>query len=185
MPGSFKKNDLRVQKTQRAIHGALAELLRRQPFGKITVYDICEQAMVSRTAFYAHYYDKYDLLEQTLVPLRQRLADLYFAGNDQALEDYACGLLRDNHAIIAHVLEDADREVLALLLRFFASRQEDAQEEAGEAQQAFSDFLAGGLWNSVLMQLRRIGSTTEPELRANIRHILGMVRALLAWNREA
>jgi len=38
--------------------------LSEHPFEVITVKDICERAMVHRTTFYAHYEDKYALLEQ-------------------------------------------------------------------------------------------------------------------------
>ncbi|MDR1061036.1 MAG: TetR/AcrR family transcriptional regulator, partial [Clostridiales bacterium] len=50
-----KKEDLRIVKTQKAITDAMSSLLERRAFGKITVYDICNEAMVSRAAFYFHF----------------------------------------------------------------------------------------------------------------------------------
>lgn len=182
MPGNFKKNDLRVLKTRRALFEALLELLRRQPFGKITVYDVCTQALVSRTAFYAHFYDKYDLLEQSLEPLRKNMANLFFSDDPRALEDYVCGVILKNRALIAHVLEEADREVLALTLRFFSPTAEEAERAGyrqGEYPAELACFLAGGLWNSVLTQLR--GCRSEESLRANIGQICRLVRLLTEW----
>jgi AcrR family transcriptional regulator len=37
-------------------------MLENQSFKKITVNDICQHAMISRSAFYLHFGDKYDLL---------------------------------------------------------------------------------------------------------------------------
>jgi len=42
---------------------AVLKLLNRRNFEKITVNDICEEALVSRATFYAHFNDKYDLFK--------------------------------------------------------------------------------------------------------------------------
>ncbi|AID41775.1 TetR/AcrR family transcriptional regulator [Staphylococcus xylosus] len=54
--------DLRVIKTKRALSKSFYELLEKQTFSTITVNQICEKALVHRTTFYKHFYDKYDLL---------------------------------------------------------------------------------------------------------------------------
>ncbi len=40
----------------------LEELLHKKPFQKISVNELCESALVSRSAFYANFEDKYHLL---------------------------------------------------------------------------------------------------------------------------
>lgn len=67
------KQDLRVKKTQRALSTALLTLLESSSFSKITVNDICSEAMVSRSAFYVHFQDKYDLLSFCMELLKHRL----------------------------------------------------------------------------------------------------------------
>ncbi len=67
------RRDLRVVKTQRALSSAMLSLLDRVPFTKITVNDLCAEALVSRSAFYAHYQDKYSLLMCTLNRLSEDL----------------------------------------------------------------------------------------------------------------
>lgn len=67
------KQDLRVKKTQRALASAMLMLLEVQSFGKITVNDLCTEAMVSRSAFYTHYEDKYALLGYCLEMLKNKL----------------------------------------------------------------------------------------------------------------
>lgn len=41
---------------------ALAELLREKPYDEILVQDILDRAGIGRTTFYAHYFDKEDVL---------------------------------------------------------------------------------------------------------------------------
>ncbi len=41
-------------------------LLRKKEFDKISVIDICRESMVTRATFYAHYSDKYELLEDSI-----------------------------------------------------------------------------------------------------------------------
>lgn len=56
--------DVRVIKNKRVIENAMIHLLEKKDFSKITIQDICQTALVSRSTFYAHYLDKYDLLEK-------------------------------------------------------------------------------------------------------------------------
>lgn len=56
--------DLRILKTERAIHQAFFGLMKKSGFEKISVKDIADAAMISRNTFYLHYNDKYDLLER-------------------------------------------------------------------------------------------------------------------------
>lgn len=57
-----KKEDKRVTKTKRDLRNALSSLLKSKPYAKITVCDICDEAVVNRMTFYKHYMDKNDLL---------------------------------------------------------------------------------------------------------------------------
>ncbi|EJE97558.1 TetR/AcrR family transcriptional regulator [Liquorilactobacillus mali] len=61
--------DLRYQKTKTAILRAIEKLLQNKDFEKISIKDICEEAQVSRSAFYLHYTDKYDLAKQCQLEL--------------------------------------------------------------------------------------------------------------------
>ena len=74
---SMVKNnqDLRVQKTKRALATSLLTLLKVNPFNKITVNDVCTEALVSRSAFYANFKDKYDLLSFCLEIFKKNLLE--------------------------------------------------------------------------------------------------------------
>ena len=55
--------DPRVTRTQKLIRDALMTLLAEKPFAAISVQDIAERATVNRATFYAHFSDKFALLD--------------------------------------------------------------------------------------------------------------------------
>ena len=57
-----KKTDLRIIKTKKILHQSLLKLMQEKNFEKIKISNICEEALINRTTFYAHYEDKYELL---------------------------------------------------------------------------------------------------------------------------
>lgn len=61
-----KSNDLRVVKTRQLLKDALLTLIKEIDFDSVTVKKLTERAQINRSTFYAHFYDKYDLLEKTI-----------------------------------------------------------------------------------------------------------------------
>ena len=59
-------NNTQFQRTDKAIMQAMTSLLKKKPFEKITVQDILDETPVTRATFYAHYHDKYDVVEKML-----------------------------------------------------------------------------------------------------------------------
>src|SRR6266704_2562103 len=54
--------DRRIQRTEKLLHGALATLIREEPYDAIAVKEILDRANVGRSAFYTHFRDKDELL---------------------------------------------------------------------------------------------------------------------------
>jgi len=61
-----KKEDPRITRTRQLLHQALLELMMEKSFQAITIQDIAERATVNRVTFYAHFQDKYALLEYSI-----------------------------------------------------------------------------------------------------------------------
>jgi|SRR4051794_32976982 AcrR family transcriptional regulator len=57
------KVDPRVKRTRQLLQRAFLELLEERGFRAITVQDIAERATVNRATFYAHFEDKYALMD--------------------------------------------------------------------------------------------------------------------------
>lgn len=58
-----RNQSLGVQRTLKAFEEAMFTLLSKEAFEKITVSQICEQAMYPRATFYNYFNDKFDLLD--------------------------------------------------------------------------------------------------------------------------
>jgi AcrR family transcriptional regulator len=67
--------NLRVRRTQKLLREALIELIEERGFEALTVGELATRAMVSRAAFYRHYQDKYDLVEQIFAEAMDALLD--------------------------------------------------------------------------------------------------------------
>ena len=67
------KIDARIVKTRRDLRAALMKLLQENNFDKISVSDICAEAMVNRMTFYKHYKDKYDLLSDLILSVKTEI----------------------------------------------------------------------------------------------------------------
>jgi AcrR family transcriptional regulator len=61
-----KRLDPRIRRTRRLLQDALKRLLEEKEFDKITIQDIAEAATLNRATFYAHYPDKFALLEELI-----------------------------------------------------------------------------------------------------------------------
>ena len=86
------KLDPRVKRTRQLIQSAFKDLLHEADFQNITVQDIATRAGVNRATFYAHFEDKYALLNYTVremlnALLEQKLSDIhtFSVANLQAL----------------------------------------------------------------------------------------------------
>ncbi|WP_453996377.1 TetR-like C-terminal domain-containing protein [Bacillus nitroreducens] len=58
------KMDRRKQYTRMVLKESLMKLLKIKPISTITVKEVCEEADINRSTFYAHYSDQFDLLEK-------------------------------------------------------------------------------------------------------------------------
>lgn len=69
-----EKKDLRIIKTRKNLYESLLHLLKEKTFEEIKVSDICENALINRSTFYAHYNDKYELFADLIDTLKTSLA---------------------------------------------------------------------------------------------------------------
>lgn len=56
--------DKRVIKTEKLITETMMRLLTTTSISKITVKKICDQALISKSTFYDHYVDKFDVIDK-------------------------------------------------------------------------------------------------------------------------
>ncbi|GIC75007.1 hypothetical protein LFLT20_20110 [Limosilactobacillus fermentum] len=66
---------MKANRTVRDFEVALMNLLLTTSFERITVDQICDEALLHRSSFYRYFHDKYDLLEQALGAWVERIVD--------------------------------------------------------------------------------------------------------------
>ena len=107
-----EKTDLRIIKTNKILFDALLKLMKKKNFEKIKISDICEEALINRSTFYAHYEDKYELLmalfEEQKISLLEKLEN---NENTNFSKEYLMELL---NIIINHI--DDNREIYSAIL---------------------------------------------------------------------
>lgn len=114
-PAKLKEKDLRYSRTRKSILSAMTKLLKTKKFEQITVTNICEEAEISRSGFYLHYVDKYDLVEVSLKEFRDHAN--YFAqenvgnGKTALFSSMLTYLQNEGDLIAAFISENGSIEV--------------------------------------------------------------------------
>ena len=67
--------DRRIPRTRAMLQHALTSLILKKGYEAITIQDICDEANVGRSTFYAHYTSKDDLKRSGFERLRKQLVD--------------------------------------------------------------------------------------------------------------
>ncbi|MFB8377715.1 TetR/AcrR family transcriptional regulator [Paenibacillus taichungensis] len=95
---TIQKNDAdpRVIRTRRLLQDAFASLIQEKDFESITVKDIAERATVNRATFYAHFVDKFEILEAKLMESFMRIINRRINGhevlNEQTIQSIFLGV---------------------------------------------------------------------------------------------
>lgn len=92
----MKKEDRRTTYTKQVIRETFMELLQQKPIGKISVTQICKIAEISRSTFYLHYADCYQILEE----LQTEFCDKLIEAIKPHADSTPMGSMLDTHDII-------------------------------------------------------------------------------------
>lgn len=80
--------NVRYKTTEEYIEKALIRLLARKEYNKIFIKDICEEAGINRSSFYAHYADINDLMIQYEEKIAKKIGDIFKKDNEYNVEAY-------------------------------------------------------------------------------------------------
>lgn len=73
----FMTRDNRRANTKKAIHNAMVALLKEESFDDITTIQLAKQAGISRSSFYTHYRDKYEMIDSYQQALFNKLEYIF------------------------------------------------------------------------------------------------------------
>ena len=176
-----KKEDLRIVKTYKSLTNAMLTLLNRRNFEKITVNDICEEALVSRATFYAHFNNKYDLLRFWMADLADYFTKDTHNYTHKQMEDIVNNFISENSKIIKHLLDNANIETFSLFQDFFSSIIGVAPEGKEEDPRniILSKFCTGGIIDLLFWHVKE---NISPDTYSVYTYLYKMVKSILEWN---
>ena len=121
------KENPQFQRTDKAIKQALISLLRTTPFEKITVQNILDETPVTRSTFYKHYHDKYEIAE--------RMQDDYFA----LQADLSVAARKSPYLFSSSVINQIkhNRELLEALLQIHTEKVDIRQALANQSKEHY------------------------------------------------
>lgn len=111
--------DLRIIRTKQAILDALIELINEKGFESLTVKDITTRAQINRGTFYAHYQDKFDLMDKCEEEIMREISKIgkqNFPSVIAALEADADGGTPLPHAVAIFTFLNENREFMKAVL---------------------------------------------------------------------
>ena len=190
------KNNRLVQETDERIIRTVYRMMTQEhrPIGKITVREICEQAQIHRSTFYAHYQDVYDLVERVENGMSRQLTETFFRKLDEHASARECftelfGFIRTHREFYTYYLAESKRGgVLHLaweIVRERASKVSLTPEQFGarsEAELAYHGaFFVLGITAVVRMWLQN-GCREDPaELYDILRRQATVQETMLGW----
>ena len=164
-----KSMDRRVQKTRQLLRQASIEVMQEKGFLAMTIQNIADRANVNRSTFYAHYVDKYALLDEIIREQFQQML-----------------------ASKLPPVPTWDRKTLHLLIQIVLEHFEDEYRQCDPAEvidplleRATQEVLAG-----ILLTWLKQGRSTETDWRVPMETIARVVSwsilgAAAHWGKEA
>lgn len=152
MQDETKKEDLRVVKSKRALVSAMFTLLAKRNFEKASVKELCDQALISRSVFYAYFNDKYDLLRYWLAEIARSIPDDVSAYRISDIVAAINAFILEHKKVIKNIVEYANETTMGLLQEFMELSinklfEHKTDPSADASYSVLQKFCAGGLIN--------------------------------------
>lgn len=173
------REDLRIVRTRTLLSKSLFELLEKHPYEKISVIDICNNAMVHRATFYNHFEDKEHLLEYSIDEIKEELFNKTIENEKyKTPKDMYMSLIRE---VIDYVIQNKNKLLLminnnnkdkltGLLLTTikrsigYLTSKNEYKTQFSLPNQAVIDFVTGGVTNLGLSWLLAEKPCSKEEL---------------------
>lgn len=178
----MNNQDLRVQRTKKALITTFSDLLETKSFDNITIQDLCEKANVRRSTFYRHFNDKYDLLNHIVGTLIEYFRKLHLPEIDpkdprQFFNKFMKDILffiSDNKTMVKSVISiNIYSEVYQILynqIYAVVKRQIEFDKQIGQFyidEFIYGEFLTGGIL-SVILNWIQYGQQSIDEVSSDI-----------------
>jgi AcrR family transcriptional regulator len=158
-----EKHDRRSERTRHTLGDALVSLMLERRYVDLTVQDILDRANIGRSTFYAHFWDKDDLLASTIARMIEALSQHMDQGSGDSTA------LLPSLGLFQHV-----QGQYHLLYRAFVPLQ---------GVEMLTQTLRGHLCQHVEQRLRRLlpAPTADLTIMVTTQAVVGAFLALLHW----
>ena len=157
--------DRRVPRTMGMLQHALTSLILKKGYEAITIQDICDEANVGRSTFYAHYTSKDDLKRNSFEHLRKELVDR------QNEAQAASGEIKDRSLGFSLTMFEHARDHIDLYRALVGGR--GGTVSLGQIRQILSDLARNELAATV-------GADIVPR-ELVVQYVVGAFMAVMTW----
>ncbi len=166
------KESAKVARTKHLIETQFKQMLERKNIKQISVNDICKRTMISRSAFYLHFRDKYDLLKYCL---EKELKRWDTALDEKNIEDFIAFTLDSvlaarnlyYNAFFCEPTQEPLNIARDCYYQIFRKRLVEMQAKGRDVPQPVSTiaaFYTGAILSSIEQWLREDTAITKEEL---------------------
>ena len=163
-PYEPEKLDPRVKRTRQMLDQAFVVLLAEKGFDAVTVQDVTARAGVNRATFYAHFDDKFDLLDYSI--------------RESFREEIKKRLLASCHFSMENL-----RQLIVAVCEFTRNLSSHCVPAQRQFEPLVENQIKGQLYGLILMWLKQNEQAHSPETSATAASwaIYGLA---MQWNRE-
>ncbi len=182
----FVKESRRTKLTRCLLRDSLVELMQSESIHKISIKQICETADVNRTTFYAHYCDRYELLEDVeRETAKGIMAEVDKAGGDNELEKQLERFFRyiiDNIERFRVLLRDCKDNTFALGLADLSIKKFISDDKFAKIKDDAKDFIYQYIINGSLNIIEKL---IKNEIDKNPKEIARMFKTVVSGSISA
>ena len=160
--------DRRIPRTRAMLQHALTSLILRKGYEAITIQDVCDEANVGRSTFYAHYTSKDDLKRNGFEHLRNELVDR----QREALA--TPGVFKDRSLGFSLTMFEHARDHIDLYRALVGTR--GGTVSLGRIRQIFSDLVR----NEFAATVGKNSADSIPR-ELIVQYVVGAYMAVLTW----
>jgi AcrR family transcriptional regulator len=160
--------DRRIIRTRGVLQHALTSLILKKGYEAITIQDICDEANVGRSTFYAHYTSKDDLKRKGFEHLRKELVDR------QREAQAASGEIKDRSLSFSLTMFEHARDHIDLYRALVGGR--GGAVSLGQIRQILSDLVRNEL---AATDGRNAADDVPRELV--VQYVVGAFMAVMTW----
>ena len=172
-----QKENRKIRYTMMVIRDSLMELMKTNSIFKISIKDICGLADISRSTFYSHYKDQYDLLRQIEEETLAYFGDMLNKYKDrhskreitQMTEEMLVYIASNGNSIQVLLSENGDIDFQKKMFQYFANHNQIKKYFSGkqlddEAKTYYSVFLVHGFIGLIQHWLKNNMAMPIPQL---------------------